>query len=88
MSSLTHIEKQKLERELGMESGYVLGFSNRTFEEFFREAVGVEIYDPKFAAGSGSKALIEGWSLYAGAPMPDTARELFKQILAKLVPAI
>lgn len=56
MSSLTHIEKQKLERELGMESGYVLAFSNRTFEEFFREVVGVQIYDSRFDLGSGSKA--------------------------------
>jgi hypothetical protein len=56
MSNLTHIEKQKLERELGMSSGYVLGFSNRTFEEFFREVVGVEIYNPRFDLGSGSKA--------------------------------
>lgn len=56
MSNLTHIEKQKLELELGMSSGYVLGFSNRTFEEFFREVVGVEIYSPRFDLGSGSKA--------------------------------
>lgn len=56
MSSLTHIEKQKLERELAMASGYVLDFSDRTFEEFFREVVGVEIYAPRFDLGSGSKA--------------------------------
>ena len=56
MSRLTHIEKKKLERELGMGSGYVLDFSNRTFEEFFREVVGVQIYDPQFELGSGSKA--------------------------------
>lgn len=56
MSSLTHIEKQKLERELHMSGGYVLDFSNRTFEEFFREVVGVRIYDSRFALGSGSKA--------------------------------
>jgi len=56
MSNLTHIEKQKLERELGMSSGYVLGFSNRTFEEFFREVVGIEIYETRFDYGSGSKA--------------------------------
>lgn len=56
MSGLTHIEKQKLERELGMESGYVLAFTNRTFEEFFREVVGVEISSLQFALGSGSKA--------------------------------
>jgi hypothetical protein len=56
MNSLTHIEKQKLERELGMGLGYVLDFSNRTFEEFFREIVGVQIYDSLYDYGSGSKA--------------------------------
>ncbi len=39
-----------------MANGYVLGFSNRTFEEFFREVIGVEIYDPCFDFSSGSKA--------------------------------
>lgn len=56
MNSLTHIEKQKLERELGMGSGYVLDFSNRTFEEFFREVVGIQIYDTRYDHSSGSKA--------------------------------
>ncbi|MFZ5495497.1 MAG: restriction endonuclease [Verrucomicrobiota bacterium] len=56
MSGLTHLEKQKLERELGMSGGYVLQFTNRTFEEFFREVVGVAIYDAQFSSGSGSKA--------------------------------
>ena len=56
MSGLTHIEKQKLERELGMAGGYVLSFSNRTFETFFREVVGVHIFDGRFDLGSGSKA--------------------------------
>lgn len=56
MSGLTHLEKQKLERELGMGGGYVLNFSNRTFEEFFRENLGVQIFADQFALGSGSKA--------------------------------
>ncbi len=56
MNSLTHIDKQKLERELNMGGGYVLNFSNRTFEEFFREVVGVQIYDPQYDYASGSKA--------------------------------
>lgn len=56
MSGLTHIEKQKLERELGMGGGYVLAFSNRTFDEFFREVLGVEIFTPQFSLDSGSKA--------------------------------
>ena len=53
---LTHIEKQKLERALGMASGSVLLFSNRTFAEFFKEVVGITIYDQRYAQGSGSKA--------------------------------
>ncbi len=39
-----------------MTGGYVLNFSNRTFEEFFREIVGVQIYDSRYDHGSGSKA--------------------------------
>jgi hypothetical protein len=105
MSGLTHIEKQKLELELGMGSGYVLQFSNRTFEEFFREVVGVAICDAQFNLGSGSKAnrmrafwqtatdtqlraslagLLDGWSIYAKAPIPDSARALLRQIVARL----
>jgi hypothetical protein len=105
MNSLTHIEKQKLERKLGMSGGYVLAFSNRTFEDFFREVVGVQIYDSRFDLGSGSKAnrmrafwqvatdaqlrlllagLIEGWDLYANAPMPDSARTLLRGIVTRL----
>jgi len=56
MNSLTHTEKIRLERELGMASGYVLDFSNRTFEGFFHEVVGVGIYDRIYEHGSGSKA--------------------------------
>ncbi|WP_111641802.1 restriction endonuclease [Marinimicrobium alkaliphilum] len=56
MSSLGLIDKQKLERELGMSSGYVLNFSNRTFDEFFREIVGVSIFDSFYDQASGSKA--------------------------------
>lgn len=39
-----------------MESGYVLAFSNRTFEEFFKEVVKVNIYNLSYAHNSGSKA--------------------------------
>jgi len=39
-----------------MGGGYVLDFSNRSFEEFFREVVGIQIYSPQFEQLSGSKA--------------------------------
>lgn len=56
MSDLTNIEKRKLERLFGMSSGYVLDFSNRTFEEFVLESTGRAIYDARYDYGSGSKA--------------------------------
>jgi hypothetical protein len=56
MSDLTSTERHKLEQLLGMGSGYVLNFSNRTFDEFFFEIMGRSIYDPQYEYGSGSKA--------------------------------
>lgn len=56
MSDLTSIEKLKLERLFEMGGGYVLGFSNRTFEEFVLENIGVNIYSDKYDYSSGSKA--------------------------------
>ena len=56
MSDLTSIEKRKLERTLGMSGGYVLNFSNKTFDEFFSDNIKIDIYDEKYENGSGSKA--------------------------------
>ncbi|MCB9383096.1 MAG: abortive infection family protein [Bryobacterales bacterium] len=56
MSDLTKKEGRKFERLLGMESGYVLDFSNRTFEEFVLDHTDRNIYDFKYDYGSGSKA--------------------------------
>jgi len=56
MAKLTTSEKQVLEKLFQMEGGYVLNFSNRTFQEFFRDDLGVDIYNKKFDYESGSKA--------------------------------
>ena len=56
MSDLSSMEKRKLERAFNMGSGYVLEFSNRTFEEFVADCTGIEIYNDKYAYESGSKA--------------------------------
>ncbi len=50
------MDKMWLERFLGMGSGYVLNFSNRTFKEFILEHTGLDIDDDKYTYGSGSKA--------------------------------
>ncbi len=56
MSSLKLVDRDCIEQLLGMAGGYVLDFSNRTFSEFFRETVGVDIYAEKYAFNGDSKA--------------------------------
>jgi hypothetical protein len=56
MSNLTFLERRKFEQLLGMDTGYVLDFSNRTFAEFVLESTGCDIYDQRYNYGSGSKA--------------------------------
>ena len=56
MSDLTSIEKIKLEKLLEMGSGYVLDFSNRTFQEFALENLNIDIYDEKYNYNGSSKA--------------------------------
>ncbi|WP_303917894.1 abortive infection family protein [Draconibacterium sediminis] len=56
MSDLSKIERLKLEKMLDMGGGYVLDFSNRTFEEFILESTRLEIYSDKYDFWSGSKA--------------------------------
>ena len=45
-----------IDRVFGMEGGYVLDFSNRTFAEFFQDELDVNIDDPRWAAQGESKA--------------------------------
>lgn len=56
MAELTYVEKLQLERLLGMSSGYVLNFSDRTFQQFVFESLGIDIYAPGMDAGGTSKA--------------------------------
>lgn len=58
MSSLTWKDKKYLEKLFQMQGGYVLDFSDRTFDEFFRDRIGVDIFANEYrpASGTGSKA--------------------------------
>lgn len=56
MSSLTTRDKRVLEDFLGMRSGYVLNFSDRTFADFIHEAVEVEIHADVYTTHGSSKA--------------------------------
>ena len=44
MANLSFIDKQLIEEVFGMSGGYVLDFSNRTFDEFMTEVIGESIY--------------------------------------------
>lgn len=56
MADLTYIERANIEKLLGMKSGYVMDFSDRTFQEFVEEAVGLDINNKKYHYASNSKA--------------------------------
>jgi len=56
MSDLSFNEKRQFEKLLDMSSGYVLDFTNRTFEEFIKDSSGRSIYDARYDNLSGSKA--------------------------------
>jgi hypothetical protein len=56
MANLTYVDKLQLEKWLGVGSGLVLNFSDRTFQEFILDSVGIDIYEPGMDAGGTSKA--------------------------------
>jgi hypothetical protein len=55
MVQLKHGQRRVLEEALGMGSGYVLNFSDRTFAEFFEDQ-GITIYQEKYGINGTSKA--------------------------------
>lgn len=48
MADLTYIERANIEKFLGMKSGYVMDFSDRTFQEFVGEVVSLDIDNEKY----------------------------------------
>ena len=56
MAHLSYTDKIRIEKLLGMGSGYVLNFSDRTFQEFVLDSVRVDMYAPGMDAGGTSKA--------------------------------
>jgi len=56
MSSIGHLEKEYFEELFDMDSGYVMEFTNESFERFFKTTVGDDIYDDKYSEFGTSKA--------------------------------
>lgn len=56
MSDLSRTETSKLEHLLGMKGGYVLEFSNKQFEDFILDSIGVDVCEEKYCNKGPSKA--------------------------------
>lgn len=61
MADLTNFERRQFEKLLGMSSGYVLDFSNRTFSEFVMDSTGRDPYDAKYDHGSSKANRLRGF---------------------------
>ncbi|MFI0427372.1 MAG: abortive infection family protein [Flavobacterium sp.] len=56
MAELDYKENFLIEKLFEMPTGYVMDFSNNTFQSFIFDSIKVNIYDDKYFYGSGSKA--------------------------------
>lgn len=81
MSDLSNMQKAKLEKIFEMGSGYVLGFSNRTFAQFILEAVNKDIYEERYSLFGDSKAnrLRAFWKLESNYLVAKLTLELLEQ---------
>jgi hypothetical protein len=80
MSDLTAVEKSRLENFLGMASGWVLKFSDRSFREFVLDTSGIDISSPRYNYLSGSKAnrLRRFWQLESNAVVAKLLSEMIE----------
>lgn len=56
MSSLKTTDKKILEKLFKMEGGYVLSFSDKSMERFFKDDFGISVYDAKYDLDFSSKS--------------------------------
>ena len=56
MDQVRPVELKLVDELFGMNSGYVLDFSNSTIADFFQREVGVDIYDEAYAIYGNRRA--------------------------------
>jgi predicted nucleotide-binding protein len=80
MAEFTYLERQRLEKLLGMGSGYVLRFSDKTFREFIHDTTGRNIDDEKYKTAGTSKAnrLRTFWSKESDAVVGKLLNEMLQ----------
>lgn len=82
MAKLNFVEKDCFERLFGMSSGYVLDFSNRTFQEFVYEILSFDIY-VKYPNLSKAKILRAIMADYDNVSVGKLLLELMRYMQAK-----
>jgi len=78
MSDLKSVEKLKLEKLFGMESGYVLDFSNRTFQNFILDNSGIDIYEDANCTDSKANRLRTFWKQESNYVVGNLLKELLE----------
>ena len=56
MANINFKDRRIIEKLFEMESGFVLDFSNKTFQDFFIDGLGIDIYELKYEFKGESKA--------------------------------
>jgi len=82
MAKLTFIERNCFENLFGMGSGYVLDFSNRTFQEFINDIIFIDIY-LKYPRLSKAKILRAIMTEYDNVSVGKLLLELMRYMQAK-----
>ncbi len=62
MSDLTGIEKMRLEKLFGMGGGYVLNFSDRTFQSFILDTTKIDVFSEEYGQCSKANRLRTFWN--------------------------
>jgi hypothetical protein len=86
MANISIIEREYIERTLGMKGGYVLDFTNKTFQEFLFEVTGLDVYT-KYEYESKAKLLIRAFKdlndQYSGKLLMELLRYKKAHLLVK-----
>lgn len=82
MANIDYIERECFEELFGMKTGYVLDFSNRTFQEFIYEKINIDVY-VKYQGLSKAKILRRIISDYSNITVGKLLLELMRYMQAK-----
>ncbi len=76
MANLTNPVKRKLELLFGMQTGYVMDFTNATFADFVETSIGLRVYDEYSDGDSKARILRSLWKDLDNARASALIREL------------